>query len=84
MNTYINIYIHTNITTVYIYILCMDLLCMMRIYPFMCVPPVFKNTLVMTVVTQFDGAKVELLHERGSSTIDEPKWNIQKAQWVIG
>ena len=38
----------------------------------------------MTVVTQFDGAKEELLHERGSSTIDEPKWNIQKAQWVIG
>jgi len=23
---------------------------------------------------------VELLHERGSSTIDEPKWNIQKAE----
>ena len=56
-------------------------LCMMRIYPFMRVPPVLKTTLVMTVVTQFDGAKVELLHERGSSTIDEPKWNIQKAQW---
>ena len=67
----------------YIYI-CIYLY-MVRIYASMSILPIFSCIKLIgrdRIVTQFD-CEVELLHKRGSSTIDEPKWNIQKASVAL-